>query len=257
MSEAARGPGLIEIDVREFGGKKDGVRQESNDRLFFQLFVFDAAPGQSGDAVAKQLGELLTARNISGVVYADANGPRGVGLLTWSYEPTHFVENVRPLFSEPGLIDVTFREDFTMLGRTYSLGYEPDLAHVLFTRPVNNVLDEKLGWHVWYPLRRNGAFAKLSPDEHGAVLKEHAVIGFSYGQAGLAHDVRLACHGLDAKDNEFVIGIVSDKLHPISHLVQTMRKTRQTSEFISQMGPFFVGRVVHRSVGPSPVPPSA
>ncbi|HEY2367004.1 MAG TPA: hypothetical protein VGH87_11495 [Polyangiaceae bacterium] len=43
-----------------------------------------------------------------------------------------------------------------------------------------------------------------------------------------------------------MIGLVGDRLHPLSHLVQAMRKTRQTSEFIVQMGPFFVGRVLHR-----------
>jgi chlorite dismutase len=31
--------------------------------------------------------------------------------------------------------------------------------------------------------------------------------------------------------------------------VQAMRKTRQTAEFIGQMGPFFVGHAVFRSGG--------
>ena len=75
-----------------------------------------------------------------------------------------------------------------------------------------------------------------------AVVREHAVIGKRYGNADLANDVRLACHGLDANDNEFVIGLIGKELHPLSHVVQTMRGTRQTSEFIGQMGPFFVGR---------------
>ena len=59
----------------------------------------------------------------------------------------------------------------------------------------------------------------------------------------------LACHGLDANDNEFVIGLIGKELHPLSHVVQAMRKTRQTSEFIVQMGPFFVGHAVHRTDG--------
>jgi chlorite dismutase len=71
----------------------------------------------------------------------------------------------------------------------------------------------------------------------------------AYGQKDLAHDVRLACHGLDSADNEFVIGLVGKDLHPLSHLVQAMRKTRQTSEFIAKMGPFFVGYAAHRSAG--------
>ena len=138
------------------------------------------------------------------------------------------------------------RPSFAMLGRTYSTGHEPDLEHVLLRRPIQNVMQEELGWHVWYPLRRTGAFARLEPQEQGGILREHAQIGMAYGQAELAHDIRLACHALDAEDNEFVIGLVGRDLHPLSHLVQTMRKTKQTSEYIAKMGPFFVGRVAHR-----------
>jgi len=43
-----------------------------------------------------------------------------------------------------------------------------------------------------------------------------------------------------------VIGLIGNTLHPLSHVVQTMRRTRQTSEFMEKMGPFFVGRVVAR-----------
>jgi chlorite dismutase len=101
-------------------------------------------------------------------------------------------------------------------------------------------------WHVWYPLRRTAAFARLDPHEQGQILREHAQIGMAYGAQGLATDVRLASYGLDAGDNEFVIGLVGKELHPLSHLIQAMRKTRQTSEFIEKMGPFFVGHVVRR-----------
>ena len=87
------------------------------------------------------------------------------------------------------------------------------------------------------------------PQSAAEILREHAVIGHAYGQQGLAHDIRLACHGLDAKDNELVLGLVSRELHPLSHLVQAMRKTKQTSEYIEQMGPFFVGYVTHRVTG--------
>jgi chlorite dismutase len=133
-----------------------------------------------------------------------------------------------------------------MLGRTYATGHEPDLEHALLRRAVENVLREDHRWHVWYPLRRSGEFARLEPHEQGQILREHAQIGMAYGAQEFAHDVRLACHGLDAGDNEFVIGLVGRELHPLSHLVQAMRKTRQTSEFIAKMGPFFVGYVLHR-----------
>jgi chlorite dismutase len=245
--EAPKAPGLPVIDVNEYGGKKEGERQMMNRRLFMQLLVFDVPGGNAPDFVASELAKELIARKIQGIVYADTMDPRGVGLLTWSEDPAHFITDVRPIFATEHMKHVVMRPSFGMLGRTYSIGHEPELEHALLQRSVQNVLNPAHNWHVWYPLRRSGAFAKLEPQEQGGILREHAMIGMAYGQQELAHDIRLACHGLDAADNEFVIGVVGKDLHPLSHLVQTMRKTRQTSEFIAQMGPFFVGHVTHRS----------
>ncbi len=253
MSDSAetKAPGLPEVNVNEYGGKKDGVRQEMNDRLFMQLLVFDvpAGPAHSPGAVAQALKGHLTERKIPAVVYADTMAPRGLGLLTWSRDPAHFIDAVRPLFDTPALAHVELRPEYGMLGRSYSTGHEPDLAYGLLERPIHNVQNEEWNWHVWYPLRRKGAFAKLEPIDQSHILREHAAIGMAYGQKELAHDIRLACHGIDAGDNEFIIGLVGKTLHPLSHLVQAMRKTRQTSEFIEKMGPFFVGRALHRVAG--------
>ncbi len=245
----AKLPGLPEIDVNEYGGKREGVRQAMNRRLFMQLLVFDVPPvplAAAPDEVARKTAELLAERKISGVVYADTMNPRGLGLLTWGEDPAHFVRSVRPLFSTDVLARVEMRPAFGMIGRTYSTGHEPDLEFVLLRRPIGNVLDAHYDWHVWYPLRRTGEFARIEPIEQSHILREHAALGMAYGQAALAHDIRLACHGLDAEDNEFVLGLVSHDLHPLSHLVQAMRKTRQTSTYIEKMGPFFVGHVAHR-----------
>src|ERR1700733_6522648 len=243
----AKPPGLPTIDVNEYGGKKDGERQRMNRRLFMQLLVFDAPPGGSADRLASATVEALRARKVGGVVYADTNAPTGVGLLTYSDDPAHFVRQVRPIFAEGPLAGVVHRPGFTMIGRTYSIGHEPDLPYWLLQRSIDNVQNEAYPWHVWYPLRRTGAFAALEPQEQSTILREHATIGHAYGQAELAHDIRLACHGIDAEDNEFVIGLVGKELHPLSHLVQAMRKTKQTSEYIEKMGPFFVGLATHRS----------
>ena len=254
-ASAAAGPGADEgrgrpaglpvIDVNEYGGKKDGERQTLNRRLFMQLLVFDAGPTVS--AALGTLDEALRAHRAPFVLYEDAQNPRGLGLLSWSEDPALFVDAVRPAVNAPGLEGLRLLPELTMLGRTYSTGHEPDLAHALLHRSRENVLNPAYPWHVWYPLRRSGAFAQLTPHDQAMILREHATIGMAYGQQELAHDIRLACHGLDAKDNEFVIGLVGPELHPLSHLVQAMRKTKQTSEFISQMGPFFVGRAVRRS----------
>jgi hypothetical protein len=242
-------PGLPEIDVREHGGKKDGVPQVLDKRLFMQLLVLRVPGGENVSAARDALHATLKKRKVPAVIYEDANDPWGLGLLTWGEDPLVFVDGVRAAFGEAPLHRLELRPEMTMIGRTYSSGHEPNLPWWLLERPVENVLEEKNRWAVWYPLRRSGAFAKLEPHEQGMILKEHATIGMAYGQQDLAHDIRLACHGLDANDNEFVIGLVGRDLHPLSHVVQSMRKTKQTSEFIVQMGPFFVGRAVWRNGG--------
>ena len=236
--------GLALIDVHEYGGKKDGERQAMNRRLFMQLLVLRAPDKPAG--YARDLAEKLLEQRVPAVLYDDVNDPRSLGLLTWSEDPAHFVTRVRSALAEHKLQHLCLRPKFTMLGRTYATGHEPELAWSLLERPIENVTNEALEWAVWYPLRRTGAFSRLEPQEQGAMLREHAQIGMAYGQADLAHDVRLACHGLDPHDNDFVIGLLGRALHPLSHCVQSMRKTVQTSQYIEKMGPFFVGRVAHR-----------
>jgi chlorite dismutase len=249
-ASAAKPPGLPEIDVHEYGGKREGERQSMNRRLYMQLLVFDVmSPGEKPDDIAGRMAELLADRRVAGVVYADASSPRGLGILTWNADPAHFVRLVRPLLAQEPLASAVVRSGYAMLGRTYATGHEPDLEHALLRRPIENVMAESSRWHVWYPLRRTPAFALLDPHEQSQILREHAQIGMAYGAQDLAHDIRLACYGLDAADNEFVIGLVGRDLHPLSHLIQAMRKTRQTSEFIAKMGPFFIGHVLHRVRG--------
>jgi chlorite dismutase len=241
-----KAPGLPAIDVNEYGGKREGERQVSSRRLFMQLIVFDVPSGTDADKTAKSAADACVRAGVHAVVYADAMSPRGLGLLTWNDDPAHFVRSVRPLFHQDALGQASLRPELAMIGRTYATGHEPDLEWTLLKRPVENVTRDEYRWHVWYPLRRTAAFARLDPHEQSQILREHAQIGMAYGAQELAHDVRLACYGLDAGDNEFVIGLVGRELHPLSHLVQAMRKTRQTSEFVDKMGPFFVGYALHR-----------
>jgi chlorite dismutase len=211
-----------------------------------QLLVFECQ-GEVGPAEAvRQLADGLESRGASAVLYEDVNHPSGIALLSWSEDPTHFCTKVRSAVQASSNMVLKIRPEFTMLGRSYSSGFEPDLEYWLLRRPAETVTNEAWPWAVWYPLRRIGAFERLEGRERGSILREHAEIGKAYGAADLAHDVRLACHGLDASDNEFVIGLIGKDLHPLSHVVQAMRKTRQTAEYIGQMGPFFVGRAVWR-----------
>ncbi len=230
------------LDVRERGAPINGEPQHLDRRLFMQLLAFST----DGDpaAVAQQLGADLRDAGAASVIYADVNHPRGLAALTWSEDPSHFVRTARPVFARPSL---TPRPELSMFARTYSSGFENDLKFWLLERPVSTVLNPAWPWAVWYPLRRRGPFNRLDPREQGAILREHGTIGHRYGTADLAHDIRLACHGLDANDNEFVVGLVGRELYPLSHVVQSMRKTRQTAEFMEHMGPFFVGHAVWRN----------
>ncbi len=99
-------------------------------------------------------------------------------------------------------------------------------------------------WAIWYPLRRAGSFEQLTAQEQRVILMEHGGIGHAFGRAGLGTDIRLACHGLGKKDNDFVVGLLGRDLHPLSVIVQRMRKTKQTSLHLDRLGPFFVGKAV-------------
>jgi len=165
-------------------------------------------------------------------------------VLALSTSPEYFLEVVRPLLVSGPFVSLTLKPQFTMLGRTYSLGYEPDLRDTLIDRPRRTVLNPEWRWAVWYPLRRSGRFSQLPLDEQRTILAEHGAIGMTFGAADFAHDVRLACHGLDRDDNDFVIGLIGKDLFPLSAVVQAMRKTQQTSLYLDRLGPFFVGRTV-------------
>jgi len=189
----------------------------------------------------------LSRAPIGSVVYEDLNDPRGIAVLTMSRNPNEFIEIVRPLLIQGPFETLTFKPDYTMFGRTYSIGYEPDLQDTLLERPRRTVLNPDWPWAVWYPLRRSGRFSQLAADEQRTILAEHGAIGMTFGAADLAHDVRLACHGLDRDDNDFVIGLIGKELFPLSAVVQSMRKTQQTSLYLDRLGPFFIGRVVWQS----------
>ena len=238
------GDGTFVLDLVEHGGAVRGEPQSLDNRLFLQLQVFTdcTQPAAAVDAVR--------ASGLEAVVYANLNDPRGIGVLVMSEDPETFAGAARQVLLGEPFSRCTFLPDFTMIGRTYGLGRERDLEDWILHKPRRNALNPALPWAVWYPLRRQGAFNRLPRAEQGRMMAEHAQIGMAYGEAGAASDIRLECHGLDREDNEFVLGLVGSRLYPLSRLVKDMRPTRQTSEFIARMGPFFIGRVLYQA----PVP---
>ena len=225
------------IDVRERGANQ----QYSDRRLFMQLLAFGECPDP------KPLARTLEVARVDAALYRDVNDPRGVAVVSMSEDPTFFVNAFRDLLNSPAFAELPLKPELSMFGRTYSSGFETDLEDWLVQRPRRAALNPAWPWAVWYPLRRSGGFARLSPQEQGTIIREHSVIGRAYGDADLVHDIRLACHGLDVHDNDFVIGLVGKDLHPLSHIVQRMRTTVQTSQYLATLGPFFIGHAVWQS----------
>lgn len=230
-----------QIDIRETGRNAAGETIATDRRLYMQLFAY------GGCADTAPLIDALAAAGVQGALYEDLNDPYGVALLTYSEEPEYFISDVRRFLKRPPFSGLTPKPEYTMFGRTYSIGYEQDLVEALITRPIKRVIDPGLPWAIWYPLRRAGSFERLSVQEQNVILQEHGGIGRAFGRAGLGHDIRLACHGLDKNDSDFVIGLVGPHLMPLSSIVQRMRKTKQTSLHLERLGPFFVGKAVWQS----------
>lgn len=226
------------LDLSEKGRQKDGTVISSDSRLFMQFMAFGDCWNTS------EIIKELEVTKMDLVLYVDANDPYGIGLLTLSQDPDFFVGELREFLNSSSFMELTPKPEFTMLGRTYSLGYEADLEKTLLSGPRAKVLNPQFPWAIWYPLRREKNFETLSEDEQRAVLGEHGKLGFKFGHSGLATDIRLACHGLDKEDNDFVIGVLGKELFPLSALIQAMRKTKQTSQYLESLGPFFVGKTI-------------
>lgn len=236
--------GTEPLDISEKGAIRNGQPSSSDDRLFMQLLAYGGCTDTRG------LAHALARGGLTAVLYEDINDPLGIAVLFVSQDPGAFLDRGRTLLNSPPFAALAQKADFTMLGRTYSLGYEPDLQETLIERPRRTVLNPAWSWAMWYPLRRSGRFAQLPPEEQRVILAEHGAIGRSFGAADYAHDIRLACYGLDKDDNDFVVGLIGKDLYPLSRVVQEMRKTQQTSLYVERLGPFFIGRAVWRSSPP-------
>ena len=239
MSEPTTRPGAppeaAPLDLAE-KGRRNGQEISLDRRLFMKFTAF----GRCFDPHAAV--KALQEEGAQGALYVDANDPQGIGVMIAAEDPDYFVTQLRALFSHRPFSDYLHKSELDMLGRTYSIGYEPDLEDTLFGKPRSKVLNAAFRWAVWYPLQRAKRFETLPPDQQRRIFAEHASLGKRYGAGGHANDVRLACHGLDKNDNDFIVGLLGPNLHPLSAVVQEMRRTEQTSQYLDSLGPFFVGR---------------
>lgn len=231
-------PNVTIPDLSEKGRNAAGETISLDRRLFMQLLAWTGSHDH-GELVA-----ALAESPVQGTLLLDFNDPQGVALVATHESPEYFTGELRTFLNQSPFAELTPRPNFTMIGRSYSIGYEADLEHVLIKRPLQRITNPEWPWQVWYPLRRKGTFEKLPREEQRAILNEHGELGMTFSAGGFGHDIRLDCHGLDTHDNDFLIGLIGPKLYPLSAMVQAMRKTRQTSEFLESLGPFFVGQAV-------------
>jgi chlorite dismutase len=246
MSEASIDPAVVRpLDLSEKGRRGKEVIALDR-RLFMKFTAFTDVRDPAAACAAIERSGLVAA------VYADANDPYGVGIMAASEDPAAFVTTLREVFNAPPFVDYAHKSEFDMLGRSYSIGYEPDLEFTLLDRPRKNLIDPRNEWAVWYPLMRAKKFYVLPEDKQKSILGEHGTLAKRYGAGGHATDVRLACHGLDRDDNDFVVGLLGPRLHPLSAVVQEMRRTEQTSQYLDRLGPFFIGKVLWQSASFEP-----
>lgn len=237
MSDTEQNP-LFDTDISEKGRSREGNVISSDRRLFMLFYAF------GNSSYFEAIGDSMTKHNVQGVVYSDLHDPHGIGLLTYHEDPAILMNTVHTMLRQYPFEDLVQKHEYTMLGRTYTIGYEPDLDEALVHRPIRKVNDPKHKWAIYYPLKRTGAFQQLPAKEQRTILAEHGGIGRAFGRAGYGTDIRLASFGLDKHDNDFVIGLVGPELYPLSAIVERMRKTKQTAHYMEKMGPFFVGKAV-------------
>ena len=248
-SGAMHMPTVPSPELREVGAvDASGNRQYSKRRLYMQLRVLDVdlKAVTDMDQFIGDLKNLLT--SVPSVLYRDANSNNSIGVLTWSEDPSFFALELNKILSHQKIASKFHERDgWTMFGKTYSNGHEKDLEEYLFRKPIRTSTKDEWNWAIWYPLRRRGPFYVQPPADQCQMLLYHAAIGKAFSEVNAAHDVRLKCFGIDGQDNEYIVGIIGDDLHGLSRVVEEMRKTRHTAEYLESLGPFFVGQKFWKS----------
>jgi len=242
-------PGVLEttsieelVDITEKGAEKDGKKQIMNERLWVQFHAFTGCKNTKAAVDALKKSKL---KNV--VLYEHINDPYGIAIVSMSTDQDFFVNEFRKALNMAPFKSLTYLPEFTMIGRTYSIGFEEDLQDWLIDRVPRITAVPEAPWAVWYPLRRKGEFYNLDKRTKAQIMMEHGMIGRAFGMEGFAKDVRLNCNGVDVNDNDFVIGIIGDDIYPMSKLIETMRLTQQTSKYLEKLGPFWVGKAVYQS----------
>jgi len=208
----------------------------SDNTLFLQLQVFDIEPAAGPRAMVSALSRRLREKRIDGVIYGDANDHRGIGLLTWATNPGDILDNVHALLGGKRFSALTPRPGWVMFGRVGS--DQP------YGTTVETLLNGSQSWAVWYPVRNKPEWGSLDAGSQQSVHDEHIEAAKSFIAEGRVSYARLACHGLDPEDNDYISYMAAADLGDISSLAEAIRGTAQVSTHTDKMGPVFVGRKI-------------
>src|SRR5690606_41970280 len=99
------------LDISEQGRTADGQVVRLDRRLFMQLYAFGEC--SSTDFVIESLRE----QPFGSVLYADANDPYGIALLTFTEDPNFFVTTLRDYLQLPPFAGLLPKPEYTMMGR--------------------------------------------------------------------------------------------------------------------------------------------
>ena len=206
-----------------------------------QLLAFGGCRDAAGGGAASG-GRAREQRPVPG-----PDDPLGIAILTVADDPNQFVDVVRPLLAQEPFTALVPKPDYTMFGLTYAHRLRARSSRVAHRASAGTVPAWR--WATRYPLAAKRPFLAVDAGRaahHPRGTRRHR---HDLRCRRFAHDVRLACHGLDRDDNDFVIGLIGKELFPLSAVVQAMRKTQQTSLYLDRLGPFFVGRALWQSPG--------
>ena len=113
------------LDISEKGRNKDGTPISINRRLYMQFLAFGGS--DNDDSLTRD----LKSAEFDSVLYSDINDPSGVGLLTLNESADFFTNELRQFLRKSSFRTLIHKLAYTMLGRTYSFGYESDLVDTL------------------------------------------------------------------------------------------------------------------------------
>ena len=231
---------------RERGRRRRGARSLGRGRDdVARPPALHAAPRVRRRARHRRLIAALESAGLASVLYEDVNDPTGVALLTLSRRRRRSSPSTAAFLQSSLFAELTPKPNSRCSAAPTRSATSRISRRRSSTGPRRRVLDPALPWAIWYPLRRAGSFEQLSAraghHPHGARRDRD---GVRPRRPRLRHPARVPWPR--SRRQRLRDRPARAELHPLSIIVQRMRKTKQTSLHLERLGPFFVGRVAYQ-----------